>query len=35
MKALLEGHFVLKNGIKIPISRRKEAEAKAWFFSLQ
>ncbi|MBK8608424.1 MAG: response regulator transcription factor [Chitinophagaceae bacterium] len=35
IKALLEGHFVLKNGIKIPISRRKEAEAKAWFFSLQ
>ena len=33
IKALPEGHFVLKNGIKIPISRRKEAEANSWFFS--
>lgn len=35
VKALTEGHFVLKNGIAIPISRRKETEAKTWFFSLK
>lgn len=35
IKALLEGHFVLKNGIEIPISRRKGTEAKTWFFSLE
>lgn len=34
IKALLEGHFVLKNGIEIPISRRKGTEAKTLFFSL-
>lgn len=34
IKALQEGHFILKNEIEIPISRRKEAEAKIWFFSL-
>jgi two-component system LytT family response regulator len=30
IKALQAGHFVLKNGIEIPISRRKETEAKTW-----
>ena len=25
-------HFVLKNGLQIPISRRKATEANAWFF---
>ncbi len=35
IKALLEGHFVLKNGIEIPIARRKETEAETWFFSLE
>jgi two-component system, LytTR family, response regulator len=35
IKALTEGHFVLKNGIEIPISRRKETEAKKWFFGLE
>lgn len=34
IKAFQEGHFILKNEIEIPISRRKEAEAKIWFFSL-
>ena len=33
IKALIEGHFVLKNGNEIPISRRKETQAKTWFFS--
>jgi two-component system LytT family response regulator len=32
IKALQAGHFVLKNGIEIPISRRKGIEAKTWFF---
>jgi two-component system LytT family response regulator len=35
IKAFIEDHFVLKNGIKIPISRRKGTEAKNWFFSLE
>ncbi|MGC4100378.1 LytR/AlgR family response regulator transcription factor [Ferruginibacter sp.] len=35
IKALQAGHFVLKNGIEIPISRRKESEAKAWFIILE
>jgi two-component system LytT family response regulator len=35
IKALLEDRFVLRNRIEIPISRRKEAEAKTWFFSLE
>lgn len=35
IKALPAGHFVLKNGIEIPISRRKGTEAKTWFFSLE
>ena len=35
IKALIDGHFVLKNGIKIPISRRKKTEANTWFFSLE
>jgi two-component system, LytTR family, response regulator len=35
IKALLEGHFVLKNGTEIPVSRRKESEAKTWFFGLE
>jgi len=34
IKALAAGHFILKNGMEIPISRRKETEAKTWFFSL-
>lgn len=34
IKALTEIHFVLKNGNEIPIARRKETEAKTWFFSL-
>ncbi len=33
IKGLQDGHFVLKNGIEIPISRRKETEATTWFFS--
>jgi len=33
IKALAAGHFILKNGMEIPISRRKETEAKTWFFS--
>ena len=35
IKSLLEGNFVLRNEIEIPISRRKEAEATTWFFSLE
>jgi len=35
IKALIDGHFVLKNGIKIPISRRKKTEANTWFFGLE
>jgi two-component system, LytTR family, response regulator len=35
IKALLEDHFVLKNGIEVPISRRNGTEAKTWFFSLE
>jgi two-component system LytT family response regulator len=31
IKALHAGHFVLKNGVEIPISRRKETEAKLGF----
>ncbi|MBK8521496.1 MAG: response regulator transcription factor [Chitinophagaceae bacterium] len=31
--ALKRDHFVLKNGVEIPISRRKRAEADAWFFN--
>ena len=34
INALTKDHFVLKNGIKIPISRRKGTEAENWFFSL-
>ena len=34
IKALADGNFILKNGMEIPISRRKETEAKTWFFSL-
>jgi two-component system LytT family response regulator len=30
--ALKTDHFVLKNGVEIPISRRKRAEAGTWFF---
>lgn len=35
IKSLLEGYFVLKNGIEIPISRRKGTYAKSWFFNLE
>ena len=35
IKALTDGHFVLKNGINIPISRRKKTEANTWFFGLE
>ena len=35
IKTLQAGHFVLKNGIEIPISRRKETEAKNWFITLE
>jgi two-component system LytT family response regulator len=35
IKSLKDGYFVLKNGIKIPISRRKKAEASTWFFGLE
>ena len=34
IKGLADGNFILKNGMEIPISRRKETEAKTWFFSL-
>ncbi len=30
--ALKTEHFVLKNGVEIPISRRKRTEANSWFF---
>lgn len=33
IEALKNEHFVLKNGVEIPISRRKRTEAEAWFFS--
>ncbi|MBS1731333.1 MAG: response regulator transcription factor [Bacteroidetes bacterium] len=32
IQALTDGNFVLKNGVEIPISRRKGTEAKSWFF---
>ena len=32
IKALADGHFVLNNGVEIPISRRKRTEADKWFF---
>ncbi|MBK9553432.1 MAG: response regulator transcription factor [Saprospiraceae bacterium] len=35
IKELIDGNFILKNGMEIPISRRKETEAKTWFFSLE
>lgn len=35
IKAVTDGNFILKNGVGIPISRRKETEAKTWFFSLE
>ncbi len=35
IKALTKGNFVLTNGTEIGISRRKETEAKAWFFGLE
>ena len=31
---LIDGYFVLKNGIKIAVSRRKKTEANTWFFGL-
>jgi two-component system, LytTR family, response regulator len=33
IEALKEDHFVLKNGIEIPISRRNKTEANEWFFN--
>jgi two-component system LytT family response regulator len=35
IKVLTDCNFVLKNGIEIPISRRKQTEAKAWFLGLE
>jgi two-component system LytT family response regulator len=35
IKEIADGHFILKNGMEIPISRRKETEAETWFFSLE
>ena len=35
IKALIDGNFILKNRIEIPISRRKKTEAKTWFFGLE
>lgn len=35
IKALTDGNFVLKNGVQIPISRRKGTEAKTWFWGLE
>ena len=32
IEALKEDHFVLKNRVEIPISRRKKTEADSWFF---
>ena len=32
IKALADGHFVLNNGVEIPISRRKRTKADKWFF---
>lgn len=32
IEALKGDHFVLKNGVEIPISRRKKTEADTWFF---
>jgi len=33
IEALKNDHFVLKNGIEIPISRRNKTEANEWFFN--
>jgi two-component system LytT family response regulator len=33
IEALKADHFVLKNGVEIPISRRKKTLANTWFFS--
>lgn len=33
IEALKNDHFVLKNGVEIPISRRKRTEADSWFFN--
>lgn len=33
IEVLKGDHFVLKNGVEIPISRRKKTEADTWFFS--
>lgn len=35
IEALTDGNFILKNGIEIPISRRKRTEAKSLFFGLK
>ena len=32
IEVLKDDHFVLKNGIEIPISRRKRTEANTWFY---
>lgn len=34
INSLKDDHFVLKNEIEIPISRRKKAEANTWFFNI-
>jgi two-component system LytT family response regulator len=35
IKAISDTHFVLKNGMEIPISRRKETGAKTWFLGFE
>lgn len=35
IETLKNDYFVLKNGIEIPISRRKKSEADNWFFSTE
>ncbi|WP_310377739.1 LytTR family DNA-binding domain-containing protein [Flavobacterium sp.] len=35
IETLKNNHFVLKNGVEIPISRRKKSEAYNWFFSIE
>lgn len=35
IETLKNDQFVLKNGLEIPISRRKKTEASIWFFSAE